>query len=42
LLCDGCAARQAAHDQHRATFAHLTPSRFGFHPYENADDDPYD
>lgn len=39
LLCDGCAARQARRDEERATFAHLSPSTFGFDPYEN---DPYD
>ena len=39
LLCDVCTARQSAHDEQRATFAHLSPSTFGFDPY---DDDPYD
>jgi len=27
------------YDEQRATFAHLSPSTFGFDPY---DDDPYD
>jgi len=38
-LCDGCAFRQSVRDEQRATFAHLSPSNFGFDPY---DDDPYD
>ena len=29
-LCDRCAFRQAIRDEQRATFAHLTPSTFGF------------
>ncbi len=33
LLCDGCAFRQAEHDEQRATFAHLSPTTFGFDPY---------
>ncbi len=38
-LCDGCAFRQAMHNQQREAFSHLSPSTFGFDPY---DDDPYD
>ncbi len=38
-LCESCALRQAMHDEERATFKHLSPSMFGFDPY---DDDPYD
>jgi len=38
-LCDRCAFRQAIYDERRATFAHLSPSNFGFDP---AYDDPYD
>jgi len=38
-LCDACAYRQATYDEQRATFAHLSPSTFGFDPY---DDEPYD
>ena len=39
LLCDQCAYRQADYDERREAFAHLSPSSFGFDPY---DDDPYD
>ena len=32
-------ARQARHDEDRATYAHLSPSMFRFDP---SDDDPFD
>ncbi len=38
-LCDGCAFRQAMHDQQREPSPTCPPSTFGFDPY---DDDPYD
>ncbi len=38
--CDAGAYRQATYDEQRATFARLSPSTFGFAPYD--DDDPYD
>lgn len=33
-LCESCAFRQAMHAERRARFEHLSPSRFGFDPYD--------